>query len=369
MKEWNNPWNPFNSMKILLHRSHLEACAQENYLTPISVNIDPTNKCNFKCCFCNSFDTVKDGKDELSEEHMIKLADFLGQWGADTPEGHPKSVYITGGGEPLQHPSTPALLERLHQNSIQSAIITNGTFLNDESIDIIVKTCRWIGVSVDAVTCQTFNKMKGLPSKSKVLDLVIENIKKLVKRSKELGTGCDIGFKFLLHPFNYHEIYLAAELARNLGVQDFHLRPVRYTNFTRIDENEIDFKNPLVQINKLFEKIHELNSDTFHVYGVRHKFNPDLSIKKNFSRCRVIPIQPTFGADGNVYCCFDMRGRYPLCTHYPDVSEIAKIWNTEEHKKIVNSIKVKNCPGCTFGVYNEIIENVILKDSMCRNFP
>ena len=89
--------------------------------------------------------------------------------------------------------------------------------------------------------------MKGLPAKSKVFNLVIENIKKVIRRTKELGTNCDVGFKFLLHPVNFHEIYDAAKLAKDLGIQDFHLRPVRYSNFTRINDwigLRLKYQNP-----------------------------------------------------------------------------------------------------------------------------
>ena len=370
MKEWQNQFNPFNSMKALYHKDHLEACAKGEYLTPVCVSIDPTNKCNFDCIFCNSFKAVSGGNDTMSEEHMVKLADFLGEWGSDKPEGHIKAAYITGGGEPLMNPGTMALIEQLKHNQIQSAVITNGTYLTDEKIDIIVKNCRWIGFSVDAVTNETYNKMKGLPNNSKVFDLVINNIRKIVKRSNELNTGCDVCFKFLLHPVNMSEVYEAACLARSIGVKDFHLRPIRYINFDKIDEKTINFKDNIEYINKQFDEVQTLNTNSFHVYGVRHKFNPDLSIKKNFSKCRIIPIEPTFGADGNVHTCFDHRSQENmiLCSHYPDVTEIAKVWNTQKHKDIVNNINVEQCPSCTLSSLNEAIEKVILKDNMCINF-
>lgn len=370
MKEWNDQFNPFNSMKALFHPDHLKACAKGEYLTPVCVSIDPTNRCNFDCIFCNSFKAVKDGVDNMSEEHMINIADFLKEWGSDKPEGHVKAVYLTGGGEPLMNNGTMALIERLHKNQIQSAVITNGTFLNDEKIDIIVKNCRWIGFSVDAVTNQTYNKMKGLSENSCVFDKVISHIKKIVKRSEELQTGCDVCFKFLLHPMNMHEVFDAAQLAKEIGVKDFHLRPIRYVNFEKIDEHSINFQDNIEFINDQFEKVQTLNTDSFHVYGVRHKFNIDLSIKKNFSKCRIIPIEPTFGADGRVHTCFDMRGndKMVLCNHYPDVTEIARVWNSDKHKSIMNSIDVNKCPACTFSSYNEAIEKVILKDNMCINF-
>jgi MoaA/NifB/PqqE/SkfB family radical SAM enzyme len=370
MKEWNDQFNPFNSMKVLKWYKHLEACANGHYLTPVCASIDPTNKCNFDCVFCNSFGVVDEGKETMTEEHLINIADFLGEWGKDTQEGHIKGVYVTGGGEPLMNPNTMSLVERLTKNDIQSAIITNGAFINDEIIDIVASNCRWIGISVDAVTNKTYNAMKGLPDKAKILDKVVENIRKLVQASEKYGSKCDVGFKFLLHPYNIEEIYDAAIFARSLGVKDFHLRPVRYLNFEKIKEGTVNFSDRLVEINEQFEKVQTLNTDRFHVYGVRHKFNTDLSIKKNFSKCRAVPLEPTFAADGNVYLCFDHRGEdsMVLCKHSPDVTDISKVWNTDLHKSMMDSINVDKCPSCTFSSYNEAIEKVVLKDNMCANF-
>jgi len=370
VKEWTDQFNPFNSIKILKWWEHLNACASGHYLTPICASVDPTNRCNFDCVFCNSYGVVDEGKETMTEEHLIKIADFFGEWGRDSKEGHIKGVYITGGGEPLMNTNTMSLVERLTKNQIQSAIITNGVFFNDESIDIVSRNCRWVGISVDAVTNKTYNLMKGLPEKSKIFEKVIENLKKLVAYSTEYGSKCDIGFKFLLHPYNIDEIYDAAVFARSIGVKDFHLRPVRYINFAKIKEGTVNFNDKLDVINEQFDKVQTLNTKDFHVYGIRHKFNNDLSIKKNFSKCRIIPIEPTFAADGNVYLCFDHRGEESmiLCRHSPDVSEISKIWNSDMHKNMVDNIDILKCPSCTFSSYNEAIEKVLLKDNMCINF-
>ncbi len=370
MKEWNDQFNPFNSMKILKWWYHLEGCAKEEYRTPVCASIDPTNKCNFDCVFCNSYGVVDNGSEKMPEDHMLKIADFLGSWGKDTKEGHVKAVYVTGGGEPLMNKGTMSLVERLKENSIESAIITNGVFLTDESIDIIVRNCRWIGLSMDANTNNTYNMMKGLPPKANIFEKVIENISKLVKRSEHYGSTCDIGFKYLLHPYNIDEIYDAAIRARSLGVRDFHLRPVRYINFEKIKEGTVDFSQRLDFINEQFNKVQELNTKDFHVYGVRHKFKKDLSIKKNFKKCRAIPLEPTFAADGKVYMCFDHRGdeKTVLCNHYPSVEELASIWNSEKHKNMVRSIDVDKCPSCTFSSYNEAVEKIVIRDNMCRNF-
>jgi hypothetical protein len=71
-----------------------------------------------------------------------------------------------------------------------------------------------------------------------------------------------------------------------------------------------------------------------------------------------------------VHLCFDVRGKkeWILCKHYPDPREILKVWGSEKHKKIIDSVNVSKCPRCTFGPYNEIIEKAIIEDKMFLDF-
>jgi sulfatase maturation enzyme AslB (radical SAM superfamily) len=46
----------------------------------------------------------------------------------------------------------------MYSNGLQNGLITNGSLLTDQSIDIVAKVCRWVGFSMDAATSKTFNK-------------------------------------------------------------------------------------------------------------------------------------------------------------------------------------------------------------------
>jgi len=359
MREWLNPWNPFNSAKVLLWRQHLEGCAKEEYLPPVTVDIDPSNKCNYDCKFCNAYDMIQGSGKLMPEDHMIKLADFLKEWGVN-------SACIAGGGEPFMNKGMNTLLRRMYMNGLENGVITNGSLLTDKDISTLAATCLWVGFSMDAATKETYNKVKGI--KGDLFNKVIENIGKLVKKAK--GQKCNVAYKFLLMPDNQYDIYNAINIAKTLGVRDFHLRPVGWDNLTKTKGKE-DYNYDMESIDKQIKEGRKLETKDFRVFGIRHKFNPDFTRKVNFKRCWAIPMLPTFGADGNVHTCFDMRGRKDLilCRHYPDVSEILKVWNTEFHKEMIRNIDVTKCPRCTFGTYNDIVEKVIIEDGFCRNFP
>jgi MoaA/NifB/PqqE/SkfB family radical SAM enzyme len=369
MREWNNLFNPFNSLKILLWRKHLEACAKKEYMIPIMVDIDPSPLCNFKCPHCNADDIIKEELGNLPSEHYLKLADFLINW-KKSKEEKIYSVCISGGGEPLMHPVTPDLIEKFNKNGIQVGLITNGFLFNKKNISKIVKNCAWIGVSMDAATPKTYSKLKGVSET--FFNKVCNNIKELVKEVNKLKICNGICFKFLLTPYNYKEIYKAAFLAKSLGVKDFHLRPVGYTGINKLKEKKLNYTlKKLEVIDKQMQKAFTLQDKNFNVYGIRHKFMFDFKTpRKNFSKCWAIPLLPTFAADGNVYYCFDIRGRKDtiMCKHYPDVTEIKKFWNSKKHKQMVNNFDIKSCTRCTFSIYNEAVEKLFIEDSMYKNF-
>jgi MoaA/NifB/PqqE/SkfB family radical SAM enzyme len=303
-------------------------------------------------------------KQSLSEEHLLKLADFYREWGVH-------STCIAGGGEPLLNPAINSFLERLYRNGVQAGVITNGSLITDEHIEVMARTCRWVGISMDAGTAETYNKVKGIGEKD-FFYKIVENMGKLVKKVRDLGTDCDVAYKFLLHPYNATEIFEAAVIAKSIGVRDFHLRPVGWDNLVATKEKEpISFDNLLEEIDRQIEASMRLENERFRFFGIRHKFDPKLTRKVNFSRCWAPPLLATFGADGRCHLCFDMRGREDLilCDHDPDPGEILKVWGSPFHRDMIAGIDPEKCPRCTFGPYNEIVEKVFLKDGMCRYFP
>lgn len=224
---------------------------------------------------------------------------------------------------------------------------------------------------MDAGTEETYMRAKGIKNRN-MFTRVIENIEKVCKRVKELQTGCDVCYKYLLHPMNAKEILAAAIIAKKIGVKDFHLRPVGWDNLTKTRNQEAPyFADLLDEVDDQIARAMDLEDENFRVFGVRHKFNPNFTRKIGFSKCWAAALLATFGADGNCHLCFDMRGRKDLilCSHYPDPHEILKHWNTDRHKKMLMDIDVTKCPRCTFGPYNRMVEQVFMKDEMCRYFP
>ena len=248
---------------------------------------------------CNAWKMINDSGADMTEEHMIKLVDFMADWRDSTRHKTPNSACIAGGGESFMNSNLVSLYDRMYHYGMEIGIITTGFIMREEHVEAIARTARWIGFSVDAATSKTYNKLKGL-KQGDSFEKVKENIKRVVKRVRDTNSKCDVAFKFLLTPDNALEIYSAIKLAKELGVHDFHLRPAGWDNLPNVIRRP-DYTGLVYKIDKQLVDGMKLESKDFHVYGVRHKFNPDFSRKVNFKRCWAIPMLPTFGADGNVH--------------------------------------------------------------------
>ena len=125
---------------------------------------------------------------------------------------------MAGGGEPLLNPHTPEFIDRVTAHGVQVGLVTNGTRLLD-AVDALSQ-CTWIGVSVDAGTDATFNRLKGLPPTSTALSLLADNIAVLMDyaRQHHLRLGYShpsygVSYKYLLYNRdNLGEMYQAARL-------------------------------------------------------------------------------------------------------------------------------------------------------------
>jgi len=374
--EWSpgKKWNPFNSYKLLAQVYKWRDIERGKRIpSPTLVTIDPTNNCNFNCIWCNSDYILKRRDQYISKKSLLNIADFLPKW-----RNGVEAVCIAGGGESLLNPATSDLIDRLVDNGIEVGVVTNGTNLNKYKESL--SKCTWVGVSVDAGTPETFQKIK----KVDYFDKVISNIKELIdysnKKDTRLGTdrsGYGVSYKYLLHPYNCQEILKSVKIARDIGCKNFHLRPMGIP-WDKLNEGSEVFDLPSIStFQDQLEQSRKYETEKFGVYGVTHKFDSKLNIANKFKECYAIFMTCAFmpGTDGNknnftVGLCCDRRGdeRLELARNISSMSQLDDLWGSEKHWDIFDNINMKDCPRCTYQPHNQIYEHVIKNDSMTYRF-
>ena len=374
IQEWaeRNKFNSFSSEKGYTYYETYKQIIEwmngkSNYLPPPKeCNIDPYAECQLDCSFCIVQRYIKNHREEVGEmrklptEYLLRLVDFLKEFGC-------KAGCFSGGGEPTLHDGLTKVLNRCTEIGLESSLVTN---MADIKYDLMVALMqsRWVAMSVDACNSELYKKIKG---RDRFLD-VIRNIQNLTRLKAVNNSKVDIAYKMLILEENYTTIFETCKLAKELGCNTFHVRPV---DLERVDINgHKKQKFNMAIVKEEFAKCHEIETDDFACYTIVHKFDKDFHVTQNFRHCLSTPLLMTVLTDGNSYICVDKKveKNWMLGSAYPDPSNILKWWGSDEHRERLKQIFPKtDCGGqrCTFCKYNEQMENIILEDKLYVNFP
>jgi len=331
---------------------------------PIFASIDPTSHCPYDCVWCNSYSARKTPA-EIPTELLLEMPKFLKSWGV-------KAACVGGGGESLAHPDWAKFILTLRQEGLGISCVTNGFYLDrkddDENIfyEVAIDCMRWIGISVDAGTKATYEYVHGTKDSWKK---ILENIRAMVEYKRKTCANTQITFKFLMSRENYREIFEASQLAKDLGCDVFHLRPVGTENLEIFAGREPrPFAQGEVELaSTLMRRAHSIADEKFGVYTVLHKFRrEDFGRKVDFERCLILPLSVVFEATGKINLCCDRRAdpTVQLCSFKDGFGDLLESWGGEKHRRIMKAIDVNKCPRCTYGGYNRIAERAFINDDM-----
>lgn len=184
---------------------------------PIDTTIDLTTTCQLNCPYCAVGNRTMSRSVSLMNESMFShLMTELG----DTTF---ISWYFSTG-EPLLHKKFGQLLSTSKEKQIFGVISTNLSLpLSDDRItDIIDCGLGMISISLDGASEKTYSQYRV----GGKFDLVVDNIRRLVARKRELGLQFPlIEWRFLLFEHNQHEVAVAKAMALELGVDLLEFYP------------------------------------------------------------------------------------------------------------------------------------------------
>lgn len=337
--------SPFTPLKILKHRETMDAIIRDEIPTPLTVEIDPTNLCNNDCIWCMYEEFNKKCAESLSEEFLLSLIKDLSEMGV-------KSIVLSGGGEPLVNKATPTVIQKAHEEGLEVALVTNGELVNGESLRIIVENCAWIRVSLDAATAETYHRCHGITNRN-AFQAVIKNIKSMVSYRKKINSPIMIGLAFLVHPYNFHEIYEACKLARELGIDYIQFRPVYLYGFN-LDEKMA--QSWATQIQRAKE---DFQSEDFIIHSSPERFKLK---ERKYERCVACRMIGIVAADKHMYVCCQLKGDEKYKSGDLTRKSFKEIWQDPKTHALCDKIDVNQCPPCRYDGYNEILNYLLLSN-------
>ena len=131
--------------------------------------ISLSNKCNLNCFMCRTHEQKEWFLDKEDIEYIYSCFPYL-------------EYIVWWGGEPtIINGFKEILLDSLKYSNIKHRIITNGQYLSDELVDIILQHDIEVVFSIDYIDKEEYEKVR----KGANFDLLINNIKKLSGRIKK----------------------------------------------------------------------------------------------------------------------------------------------------------------------------------------
>ncbi len=195
-------------------------------IAPISINLDLTTACNYRCDHCIDWD-ILNTKHRHDEETLRSSIITMVERGL-------RSVILIGGGEPTIYPGFSDFVRFLKDLELQIAVVSNGS-RGDKLLEIadVLEERDWVRLSLDAGSNQLFRAMHKPVKKS----LTLDEICKWIPRIKARNSRFQIGFSYIIVwsgasrddvaiQENVDEVVMATERARDAGFDYIALKPV-----------------------------------------------------------------------------------------------------------------------------------------------
>ena len=212
---------------------------------PKFMQIDISNKCNYKCKFCIDHSSFSDFKGTEIDDYFMpfedikKIIDQSYEIGAET-------IYICGNGETLLHPKIIDILSYIGKYDFTTTLFTNASI--SEVVSKILKLPPSLKldfiVNLVAADPKKFKEICGLSSS--VFKKVSENIKKINK-------VFPVSLNYLIYEDTYEDIFKYIRLASSLGV-----RRVQFKFPTLHDSEQRKILLTDKKVTKLLEKVGEI---------------------------------------------------------------------------------------------------------------
>jgi len=310
--------------KIIFYMDEVKNLTKGKFEFPITCEIDPSNSCMLQCNFCLYKSHLKKSNVHLSWSVYVDLIQQL-------VKGKTKSITFTGGGEPLLNPNFNCMVDLALTSGFEIGLITNGVLLDRvKNLDKF----KFIRVSLDAATKETYEKVKGINH----FERVIRNVKETLEMNPV------VGLSYVVCEENSRELEKAVDLSNELQTAYLQFKPA-WINGKKF----IDFNLPSSH-NKLHSTDHTI-------------IETDRYIAKNNLPCHIAGLIGIVGADAKVYYCCQMRGtkRYELGDLKTNSFEY--LWKRRASIKPT----IKECPQCRYMNYAKAYEKLANKTNVLYN--
>jgi MoaA/NifB/PqqE/SkfB family radical SAM enzyme len=221
------------------------ATKQERMVSwPVVVKIDISPVCNLRCTICVHADAHGNpalAQQDFRSAHRMTVEQFRRV--VEEIGGRSNAVSLYTWGDPMTHPDLDRMARIARDAGLQVHISTNFSFaLSDERIESIVASgLTHLSVCVDGLSQDKYQ----LTRVGGRIDWVLENLKRVTARKRELGAIYPIvEVQYIKFQHNLGEVEAARRLCQELGVDEFSAIPGGLHNYTDVDPGKFMIHGP-----------------------------------------------------------------------------------------------------------------------------
>ncbi|EJV74130.1 radical SAM protein [Bacillus cereus] len=313
--------NWYNKYRYLSHVDAIKDISKNNIVYPKMMEIDLTDYCNHNCIWC----VDRSNRQKQMEVSLIEIYKLLESF----KENGVKSIVLKGGGEPTTFKGFVEIVEKMKLLDFKIGLITNGAQLLDDSIRTVIgESCEWVRVSLDAATKELHDKLHR-PQENATLPIVLDGTKKL---ATQYGDKVTIGFNYVFHSLNKHEIVKATLLAKNIGVKYISFRPeIPHKIIKKKDLIPQDIEDELNMA-----KLHE--NHTFKVLIASHGY-----INQENLTCKSHSLIGILRTDGEMTPCCFLKDDSSMFYGNVFKESFENVWEGEKRQQVIKKIENGEC--------------------------
>jgi len=323
----------FNLFKYLIAKKY-RLIQSVNYL-PISLDVEPTTGCNFKCTMC-----------QVSSENFLannmEMATFK-KLIRDNPQLI--KIKLQGMGEPLFHKGLIEMVEYASSYGIASDVTTNGSLLTKKAIDHFLKNkLSRIIVSIDGATPETFEAIRV----SSNFQRVVKQCKLLIDTNRKKFFKTEIQAWCVVQKQNFNEMIDILKLCQEIGFDSLTYQ-LTLSGWGKEEwEDANNDKQVVLQDSSVKETMQKAKEYAKkNNYKIKFYTDNSLSFKKP---CQWPSTSAYISTDGSVVpCCFIAD---PTIVNFGNIKDknFSSIWTSKEYVDFRRSIEsnqlrdyCKNC--------------------------
>ncbi len=243
-----------------------------------SIHITTTNDCNLRCKHCYMSAGIK-YQDYLDLNVLARKIEEIEKF-YDS-----KLDIVVSGGEPLLHPEIESFLNLIKKHHV--ILFTNGLLINENNIGVIAETCDSVQLSMEGISKDSFESIRGLDSyeqfRRSILLLIKYNVRLVLAITLLPNTVEDIQRNLV--PFINSLDYKNIEIRLNHEVE---MSGNAINNYSHLKHKE-NIEDIMLNLVKSLTDI-----------GINYESKSERNIK--FTNCG-IGASIVFEANGKVYPC------------------------------------------------------------------